>query len=77
VADNGVGFNEKAAHNLFIPFKRLHSRSEFEGSGMGLAICLKIAERHGGTIRYHSVPGQGATFTVLLPLEPHAPDHHF
>jgi signal transduction histidine kinase len=49
------------------PFVRLHGRGEYEGTGMGLAVCRKIVERHGGTITALSSPGQGATFVVLLP----------
>jgi PAS domain S-box-containing protein len=70
VEDNGIGFDPAGAGQLFQPFHRLLGRSEFEGSGMGLAICRKIAERHGGTIRADARPGEGATFTVLLPLKP-------
>jgi len=50
-------------------FQRLNNRSNYEGTGVGLAICRKIAERHGGTITARSAPGQGATFVVTLPLE--------
>ena len=57
-------------HRLFQPFSRLHGRSEYEGTGMGLAICRRIAERHGGTITATSAPGKGSTFIVLLPLAP-------
>jgi PAS domain S-box-containing protein len=68
VADNGIGFDEKYLDRVFTIFQRLHGRSEYEGSGIGLAICRKIAERHGGTITARSVQGQGATFIVTLPL---------
>ena len=68
VSDNGIGFNEKHAKRLFGMFVRLHGRAEYEGSGIGLAICRKIAERHGGTIAAASKAGQGATFTVTLPV---------
>ncbi len=67
VADNGIGFDELNLDRLFRPFERLHGRSEYEGSGMGLAICRKIVERHGGTITAHSALGLGTTFIVTLP----------
>jgi len=67
VSDRGVGFDEKYLDRIFQPFQRLHRSTEFEGTGMGLAICRKIVERHGGTITAHSTPGQGATFTICLP----------
>ena len=68
VADNGIGFNEEHAERIFRMFERLHGRAQYEGSGIGLAICRKIAERHGGTIAATSSAGQGATFTVTLPV---------
>jgi signal transduction histidine kinase len=68
VADNGIGFEEKYLDRIFAPFQRLHGRSAYEGTGIGLAICRKIAERHGGSITAHSAPGQGATFLVTLPV---------
>lgn len=68
VEDNGIGFEQKYVDRIFAPFERLHGRSEYEGTGMGLAICRKIAERHGGTITARSVPGQGSVFVVTIPL---------
>ncbi len=68
VRDNGIGFEEQYADRIFQVFQRLHGRQEFEGTGIGLAICRKIAERHGGTITAHSQSGQGATFLVTLPV---------
>jgi signal transduction histidine kinase len=68
VTDNGIGFNEKYAAKIFGMFVRLHGRAAYEGSGIGLAICRKIAERHGGTIAATSSMGQGAMFTVTLPV---------
>jgi len=70
VEDNGIGFDEKYTDRLFHVFQRLHGRSEYEGTGMGLAICKRIAERHGGTIAARSTPGQGARFIVALPVQP-------
>jgi PAS domain S-box-containing protein len=69
VADNGIGFDEKYLDRIFAPFQRLHGRSEYEGTGIGLAICRKIAERHGGNITAESSPGAGATFIVTIPLK--------
>ncbi len=68
VKDNGIGFNQKYAELIFKPFQRLHRRGEYEGTGMGLAICRKIVERQGGTIRAESESGKGATFIVRLPV---------
>lgn len=68
VADNGIGFDEKYLDRVFTIFQRLHGRGEYEGTGIGLSICRRIAERHGGTITARSQPGQGSTFVVTLPL---------
>jgi PAS domain S-box-containing protein len=70
IEDNGIGFDEKYLDRIFNVFQRLHSRSEYEGTGMGLAICRKVVERHGGSITATSKPGQGATFIVTLPPPP-------
>ncbi|HEY9872530.1 MAG TPA: PAS domain S-box protein, partial [Candidatus Obscuribacterales bacterium] len=70
VEDNGIGFEEKYLDRIFNLFQRLHTRSEYEGSGMGLAICRKIAEHHGGSITAKSTPGQGTTFIITLPIKP-------
>jgi signal transduction histidine kinase len=69
VKDNGIGFDEKYVDRIFQPFQRLHGRSHYEGTGMGLAICRKIVERHGGTITAKSIPGKGSTFVVILPVK--------
>ncbi len=68
VRDNGIGFEMSFVDQIFLPFKRLHGRNEYEGSGIGLAVCQKIVERHGGQIEAHSAPGEGATFSVVLPV---------
>jgi light-regulated signal transduction histidine kinase (bacteriophytochrome) len=68
VEDNGIGFEQQYAEQIFKPFQRLHGRKEYEGTGMGLAICRKIAERHGGSIRAESEPGKGSKFIVRLPI---------
>ncbi|HJW17987.1 MAG TPA: ATP-binding protein [Flavisolibacter sp.] len=67
VIDNGIGFDPKYAEAIFNTFTRLHSRSQYEGTGLGLALCKNIAEKHGGTIRAES-RDQGAAFIVTLPF---------
>jgi len=67
VSDNGIGFDEKYADRIFTMFERLHGRGAYDGTGIGLAICRKIAQRHGGDIRARSSPGEGARFVVTLP----------
>ncbi len=69
VQDNGIGFDEKYLDKVFAVFTRLHGRQEYEGTGIGLAVCRRITDRHGGTITAHSQPGAGATFIVRLPLK--------
>jgi PAS domain S-box-containing protein len=67
VQDDGIGFSTAHLERMFRPFERLQPRSEFEGVGMGLAICSRIVERHAGTITAQSEPGKGSTFIVTLP----------
>ncbi len=70
VSDNGLGFAPEHSDRIFGIFQRLHTRDEIAGSGVGLSICRKICERHGGTIRAHGNPGQGAAFTLQLAKTP-------
>jgi signal transduction histidine kinase len=67
IRDNGIGFNAKYKDEIFVVFKRLHSYHEFEGTGIGLSICKKIAEKHNGEITAESVLGEGSTFIITLP----------
>jgi PAS domain S-box-containing protein len=69
IEDNGIGFEEKYLDRIFDVFQRLHGRNEYEGTGMGLAICRKIVERHGGSLTAQSTPMQGAKFIVTLPVK--------
>ncbi len=68
VEDNGIGFDEQYLDRIFRVFQRLHSPQEFAGTGIGLAVCQKILDRHHGTITAKSAPGQGATFIATLPM---------
>jgi two-component system CheB/CheR fusion protein len=68
IEDNGIGFRAEQAHTIFEPFKRLHSRDKYEGSGIGLAICSKIVTKHKGFINAESTPGKGSTINIFLPL---------
>ena len=69
VKDNGIGFDEQYATRIFGAFERLHGTRDYAGTGIGLALCRKIIERHHGTITANSELGNGATFTVTLPIE--------
>jgi signal transduction histidine kinase len=65
--DNGIGFEQQYGERIFNLFDRLHGRSAYEGTGVGLAVCRKIAENHGGTIKARSALGKGAEFTLVIP----------
>src|SRR6185295_7197696 len=69
IRDNGMGFDQKFAEDIFIVFKRLHSYHEIEGTGIGLSICKKIIEKHKGEIKAVSSPGNGSTFIISLPAK--------
>lgn len=68
VRDNGIGFDQQHAEQIFDVFRRLHGRDEYEGTGIGLPLCRRIVQRHGGSISAQSAPGEGALFTIELPL---------
>ena len=66
--DNGIGFHQKNARQIFDIFQRLHGKAEYEGTGIGLAMCKKIAQNHDGNIIAESVEGRGSVFHVFLPV---------
>ncbi len=72
VQDNGIGFEEQYLEKVFAVFQRLHGRGEYEGTGVGLAVCRRITDRHGGLITAQSKPGEGSIFIVILPI--HQPE---
>jgi PAS domain S-box-containing protein len=69
ITDNGIGFEEEYAETIFQMFQRLNGKSEYPGSGIGLALCKKITDNHHGTIAANSTPGQGTVITVILPVK--------
>jgi PAS domain S-box-containing protein len=69
--DNGIGFDQEEADKIFQSFTRLHTKDRYEGTGLGLTLCKRIVERHGGTIQAIGSPGQGACFTIHLPQKQH------
>jgi signal transduction histidine kinase len=73
VRDRGIGFEPEHAERIFSMFTRLHGRDRYEGTGLGLALCRRIAEQHGGRLSAEGVPGRGATFLLTLPAGPGRP----
>ena len=68
IADNGIGMDPAHADRIFQPFQRLHDEDSYPGSGIGLAVCERIVEQHGGRIWVTSTPGEGSTFRFTLPV---------
>jgi signal transduction histidine kinase len=67
IKDNGIGFSQQNARQIFDIFQRLHGKTDYEGTGIGLAMCRKIAQNHHGHIYAEATPGEGATFHLILP----------
>jgi signal transduction histidine kinase len=75
IIDNGIGFDDQYSTKIFTIFQRLHSRDQYEGTGIGLAITKKIIEKHNGLIYARSREGAGTTFTLILPVHQHQNDN--
>lgn len=69
IEDNGIGFEQQYAKRIFEPFQRLHGKMEYPGTGVGLAICKKIIQYHGGTMEASGFPGRGSRFDIFLPAD--------